>query len=148
MIDPTAPLMSHDHAYRSVRDVMGRHSLIVIGMGKATERGFQMLYRFADVCDRLEACGINVIFVYPTGSARHVFDATSIHAARYRQKPCLFLDEDGRFFRRPLQARSLRAVHLDKGIRPVAVTDVALGDETWDTLLRTFFAGVMGRCLH
>lgn len=148
MIDATAPLMSHDHTYRLVRDVMGDHGLIVIGMGKAAERGFQMLYRFADVCDRLEACGINVIFVYPKESVRHVFDATSIHAARYRQKPCLFLDSDGRFFRRPLQARTLRVVQLDKGIQPVAMNEATLRDEAWAAQLRAFLVGVVGRRLH
>lgn len=148
-IDVTAPLMSHDHVYRLVRDAMGDRGLIVIGMGKASERGFQMLYRFADVCDRLEACGINVIFVYPKESARHVFDAMSVHAARYRKKPCLLLDVDGRFFRRPLPAaRSLRAIHLDRAIQPVAMTDLVLRDEAWDAQLRTFLAGVIGRCLH
>jgi hypothetical protein len=148
VIDATAPLMSHDHLYRLVRDVMGDHGLIVVGMGKAGERGFQMLYRFSDICDRLEACGINVIFVYPKESVRHVFDATSIRAARYRGKPCLFLDEDGRFFRRPVHARSLRAVHLDPGMRQTATADVPVHDETWDPQLRTFFADVIGRCLH
>lgn len=148
VIDATASLMPHDQLYRQIRDVMGDHGLIVVGMGKAAERGFEMLYRFSDICDHLEACGINVIFVYPKESARHVFDATSIRAARYRGKPCLFLDEDGRFFRRPVHARSLRAVHLDSGLRQSATVDLALHDETWALQLRTFFADVIGRCLH
>jgi hypothetical protein len=140
--------MSQNHLNRHVRDVTGVRGLIVVGVGKAGERGFQMLYRFADVCDRLEPCGINVIFVYPKESVRHVFDATSIRGARYRQKECLFLDEGGRFFRRPLHAKSLRAVHLDNGIQQIATADVALLDEAWDELLRAFFASVIGRCLH
>jgi hypothetical protein len=148
MIDVSVPLMSHNHLYRHVRDVMGTRGVIVVGIGKAGERGFQMLYRFADICDRLEACGINVIFVYPKESARHVFDATSIRGAHYRQKDCLFLDEGGRFFRRPLHAKSLRVVQLDNGVQSIATTDLALLDETWDELLRTFFASVIGRCLH
>ncbi|MFC0400409.1 hypothetical protein [Paraburkholderia rhizosphaerae] len=148
MIDVSAPLMSHNHLYRHVRDVVGVRGLAVVGVGRAGERGFQMLYRFADACDRLEACGINVIFVYPKESVRHVFDAASIRAARYRQKECLFLDEGGRFFRKPIHTKSLRAIYLDNGMQPNATTDVTLLDETWDELLRAFFAKIIGRCLH
>ncbi|GAB7524196.1 hypothetical protein [Paraburkholderia sp. 2C] len=148
MIDISVPLMSHNHLYRHVRDLTGVRGLVVVGIGKAGERGFQMLYRFADMCDRLEACGINVIFVYPKESVRHVFDATSIRSTRYRQKECLFLDEGGRFFRRPLHAKSLRAVYLDNGMQPTATADVALLDETWDERLRAFLVKIIGRCLH
>jgi hypothetical protein len=78
VIDASVPLLSHDYKHLYLRDVMGRRGLIVVGVGRAGERGFQMLYRFSDICDRLEECGVNVIFVYQKESARHVLDATSL----------------------------------------------------------------------
>ncbi|MEX3936544.1 hypothetical protein AB4Y32_33040 [Paraburkholderia phymatum] len=148
MIDPGAALLSYDHACRLVRDVTGDHGLIVVGVGTAGERGFQMLYRFAEVCDRLEAHGINVIFVYPKASARHVFDAMSVRGSRYRGKTCLFLDGDGQLFRKPVQPRALRAVYLDAEMRQAGTADVTLDSETWDEQLRSFFSDVVGRRLH
>jgi hypothetical protein len=148
VIDTSVPLLSHDHTHLFLRDVMGRHGLVVIGVGKAGERGFQMLFRFSDICDRLEECGINVIFVYRKESARHVQDATSLFGARYRQKPCLFLDDDGQFFRGPPHPKSLRAVYLDPEMRRLDTVDIALRDETWDPLLRAFFAQVVARSMH
>lgn len=126
----------------------GDHGLIVVGVGTAGERGFQMLYRFAEVCDRLEAQGINVIFVYPKTSARHVFDAMSVRGSRYRGKTCLFLDGDGQLFRKPVQPRALRAVYLDAEMRQTEAADVMLNTETWDEQLRDFFSAVVGRRLH
>ena len=69
MINASVSLLSHDYTHLYLRDIMGRRGLIVVGVGKSGERGFQMLYRFSDICDRLEACGVNVIFVYPRESA-------------------------------------------------------------------------------
>ncbi|QCP49104.1 hypothetical protein FAZ95_07880 [Trinickia violacea] len=138
MIDPGAALLSYDHACQLVRDVKGEHGVIVVGVGTAGERGFQMLYRFSGVCDRLEAHGINVIFVYPKASARHVFDATSVRGVRYRGKTCLFLDGDGRLFRNPVKPRALHAVYLDADMRQVGILEVTLDSETWDEQLRGF----------
>jgi hypothetical protein len=148
VIDTNVALQAHDSTYRFLRDVMGNRGLIVVGVGKAAERGFQLLYRFSDMCDRLEGCGINVIFVYPKESARHVFDATSLSGARYRPKPCLFLDDDGQFFRRPPHAKSIRAVYLDRAMRRLDMLEVGLLGETWDPLLREFFAQVISSCMH
>lgn len=148
MIDTSVPLLSHDHAHLFLRDVMGRRGLIVIGVGKAGERGFQMLFRFSDICDRLEECGINVIFVYRKESARHVQDATSLFGARYRQRPCLFLDDDGQFFRGPPHPKTLRAVYLDPEMRRLDTADIALREEAWDPLLRAFFSQVVARSMH
>lgn len=142
MIDASAWLTSQEYAHRLLREVMGEHGLIVVGMGRAGERGFQMLYRFSDACDRLEASGVNVIFVYPKESARHVFDATSIRGARYRGKTCLFLDAEGRFFRKPVDAQALRAIRLDRDMRLTAAADVPLRDAMWDVRLRAFFSNV------
>ena len=57
MIDTSISLLSHDYTHRFLRDLMGRHGLIVIGVGRAGERGFQMLYRFSDICDSLKTAG-------------------------------------------------------------------------------------------
>jgi hypothetical protein len=148
VIDPSVPLLSHDYAHLFLRDVMGRRGLIVIGVGKAGERGFQMLYRFSDICGRLEECGVNVIFVYQKESARHVQDATSLFGARYRQRPCLFLDDDGQFFVGPPHPKSLRAVYLDREMRRLDTAEIALRDETWDPRLRAFFAQVVAGSMH
>ncbi|WP_410835989.1 hypothetical protein [Paraburkholderia sp. SIMBA_030] len=148
VIDTSVPLLSHDYTHLFLRDVMGRRGLIVVGVGRAGERGFQMLYRFADICDRLEACGVNVIFVYQKESARHVQDAISRSGARYRQRPCLFLDDDGQFFVGPPRPKSLRAVYLDRDMRRLDTVEIALRDETWDPLLRAFFARVVAGSTH
>ncbi len=148
VIDASVALLSHDYTHRFLRDVMGIRGLIVIGVGKAGERGFQMLYRFSDICDRLEECGINVIFVYQKESARHVQDATSRFGARYRQKPCLFLDDDGQFFRGPPHPKSLRVEYLDRVMRRLATVEIPLRDETWDPLLRNFLVEVVAGSMH
>jgi hypothetical protein len=148
VIDTSVPLLSHDYTHLYLRDVMGRRGLIVVGVGRAGERGFQMLYRFSDICDRLEECGVNVIFVYPKESARHVLDATSLLGARYRQKPFLFLDDDGQFFFGPPHPRSLRTAYLDREMRRLDTAEIALGNEEWDPLLRAFFARVMAGLMH
>ncbi|MEP9321809.1 hypothetical protein PPMP20_01455 [Paraburkholderia phymatum] len=126
----------------------GEHGLVVVGVGTAGERGFQMLHRFAEISDSLEAHGINIVFVYPKASARHVFDAISIRGIRYRGKLCLFLDGDGRLFRKPLPPRAVRAVYLDANMRPVDTTCVMLDNETWNETLSTFLANIVGRRLH
>lgn len=143
VIDASVPLLSHDYTHLYLRDVMGRRGLIVVGVGRAGERGFQMLYRFSDICDRLEECGVNVIFVYQKESARHVLDATSLLGARYRQKPFLLLDDDGQFFVGPPHPGSLRAVYLDREMKRLDTAKIALGSEQWDPLLRVFFAQVI-----
>ncbi len=148
VIDASVPLLSHDYTHLYLRDVMGRHGLIVVGVGRAGERGFQMLYRFSDICDRLEECGVNVIFVYQKESARHVLDATSLLGARYRQKPFLLLDDDGQFFVGPPHPRSLRVVYLDREMKRLDTDEIALGSERWDPLLRGFFAQVIAGSMH
>jgi hypothetical protein len=54
VIDASVPVLSHDYTHLFLRDVVGRHGLIVIGVGKAGERGIEMLYRFSDICERLD----------------------------------------------------------------------------------------------
>lgn len=148
MIDTNVDLRSHDYNRLYLNDVMGRHGLIVVGVGQGGERGFQMLYRFSDICDRLENQGVNAVFVYRKESARHVFDATSLFGARFRLKPCLLLDDAGLFFRGPPQDRSLRAVHFNRKMEPIDAAVIPLGNESWDPLLRVFLAQVISGCLH
>lgn len=143
-IEASAPLISLDYTPRFVRDLTGEHGLIVVGMGRAAERGFQMLYRFAGACGGLEAQGVNVAFVYPKESARHVFDATSVRAARYRAKPVLFLDASGKFFLEPVEPRSLHVVQLDRELQQTRAAHVTLTDDSWDAQLLAFFAGASG----
>jgi hypothetical protein len=107
-----------------------------------------MLYRFSDICDRLDDQGVNVVFVYRKESARHVFDATSIFSAKFRLRPCLLLDDDGLFFRGPPQDHALRAVRFDRGMNRVDTAVIPSGDETWDPLLRAFLAQVISERLH
>ena len=57
MIGASDPLLSNDYKHLFLRDVMGRHGLFVIGVGKARERGIQMLYRFSYICERLDNWG-------------------------------------------------------------------------------------------
>jgi hypothetical protein len=148
VIDTSVPLLSHDYTHLYLRDVMGNDGLIVIGVGKAGERGFQMLYRFSDICDRLEERGINVIFVYQKASARHVMDATSLFGARYRQKPFLLLDDDDQFFVGAPHPRSLRAVYLNRDMRRLDTADIPLDGETWDPMLRVFLSQVVAGSMH
>jgi len=148
MIDVDIPLVTHDSRRLLLRDVSGERGLVAVGVGRAGERGFQMLHRFVASCDWLEAAGVNVVFVYPEGSARHVQDALSVMAARYRRKCCLMLDGSGRFFREVLAARLLCAVRFDghMTLRDTAVIDTRQAN--WDPLLREFLmrAGTDALC--
>ncbi|AOK31895.1 hypothetical protein WS67_20890 [Burkholderia singularis] len=148
MFDMHVALLAHDYARREPRDVMGDQGLVIVGVGRSGERGFQMLYRFADVCACLESCGTNVIFVYPKESARHVLDPISVSSARIRHSPSLFLDAEGRFFRRPCPPRSLALAHLSRDMEPLDTATVVLQDDGWETELRAFLARAQARVMH
>jgi len=138
MIDVDVPLLTHDHRRLLLRDASGECGLVAVGVGRASGRGFQMLDRFATSCDWLDRRGINVVFVYPAESARHVQDALSVMAARYRQKPCLMLDDSGRFFKDALPARLLRAMRFDRRMKRRDTAVFALPQAGWNPLLREF----------
>ncbi|WP_146010083.1 hypothetical protein [Burkholderia sp. WAC0059] len=142
----TAPLLAHDGALLSARELAGRHGLLVFGVGRAAGRGFQMLDQFGEIGARLGACGINVAFVYPREAARHAFDATSIRSARYRQTRSLFLDVDGRFFDVPPPARAFRAIYVDGAFVQHGAVEVEQGDAVAQERLDAFFADVIGQC--
>ncbi|AOJ71530.1 MULTISPECIES: hypothetical protein [Burkholderia] len=148
MFDMHIALLAHDYARRVPRDVMGTQGLVIVGVGRSGERGFQMLYRFSAACERLEALGTNVIFVYPKESARHVLDPISVSSAQIRQRPCLFLDDDGRFFRRPCPPRSLALVHLNRDMKPLDTAKIVLQDGAWDGELLAFLARAQARAMH
>lgn len=138
MIDVDVPLLTHDNRRLRLRDACGERGLVAVGVGRASGRGFQLLHRFAASCDRLDAMGVNVVFVYPAESARHVQDGPSVLAARYRQKPSLMLDDSGQFFRDALPARQLQVVRFDARMTHRDTTAFALRQAGWDTQLREF----------
>ena len=148
VIDTNVDLKSHDYKRLHLHDVMGEHGLIVVGVGRGGERGFQMLYRFSDICGRLENEGVNAAFVYRKDSARHVFDATSLFGARFRLTPHLLLDDAGLFFRGPPQDKSLRAVHFNRKMETIDTAVIPLSAGSWDPLLRVFLAQVISSCPH
>jgi hypothetical protein len=138
MIDVEVPLLTHDNRRVLLRDASGARGLVAVGVGRASGRGFQMLHRFAASCDWLDAMGVNVVFVYPAESARHVQDGLSVMAARYRQRPCLMLDDSGHFFRDALPARLLQAVRFDRHMTRRDTAMFPLLQAGWDPLLREF----------
>lgn len=138
MINVDVPLLTHESRQLLLRDATGERGLVVVGVGRASGRGFQMLHRFAGSCDWLNAAGVNVVFVYPPESARHVQDSSSVMAARYRQKPCLLLDEAGLFFNRALPAQWLRAMRFDRHMACVETAAITVRDVNWESLLGEF----------
>jgi hypothetical protein len=147
MIDTRIPLLSQDYTYVLSKDLSGDRGLIIVGVGRSGERGFQMLYRFSEVCDRLRECRVNVAFVYPKESSRHVLDPISLLSSKCKRSPAFLLDDNGRFFRAGPEATSLRAIYLDHDMKYVSFTDVALQGENWDSLLHAFFAKAASACV-
>jgi hypothetical protein len=143
MIDTRIPLLSQDYTHVLSKDLSGDRGLIIVGVGRSGERGFQMLYRFSEVCERLRECCVNVAFVYPKESSRHVLDSISLLSSKCKRGPAFLLDDNGRFFRDVQEAKSLRAIYLDHDMKYVGFTDVALQGENWDALLHTFFASAV-----
>ncbi|WP_322014252.1 hypothetical protein [Paraburkholderia sp. J12] len=138
MINVDVPLLTHERRRVLLREAAGVRGLVAVGVGRASGRGFQLLHRFAASCDRLDAAGINVVFVYAAESARHVQDPLSVMAARYRRKPSLLLDEAGLFFGRVLPVQRLRAMRFDRNMACIETATIAVRDADWDSLLREF----------
>ncbi|WP_027793711.1 hypothetical protein [Paraburkholderia acidipaludis] len=138
MIDFDVPLLTHESRRLRLREAAGERGLVAVGVGRAGGRGFQMLHRFAASGDWLEAGGVNVVFVYPAESARHVQDALSVMAARYRGKPCLLLDEAGQFFGRALPVHRLRAMRFDRQFACIETAMISVRDADWDSRLCDF----------
>lgn len=138
MFDLDGALLLPDRRLVRLREMAGSRGLVAVGVGRGGERGFQMVHRFHDVGEQLAATGINLTFVYPPGSARHVLDAISVASARFRCHPRLLLDVDDRCFALGVWPRSLEAVHLNPEMKRLAGIRIDLQDTTWESELRAF----------
>ncbi|MCG5075436.1 hypothetical protein [Paraburkholderia tagetis] len=143
MFDVDVPLLTHESKRIRLREAGGEHGLIAVGVGRAGGRGFQMLHRFAALGDQLDAAGVNLVFAYPAQSARHVQDALSVLAARYRGKPCLLLDEAGLFFGDTLPPQWHCVMRFDRDMTCIETATIAAREEGWDALLSEFLIGVL-----
>lgn len=141
MFELDGALLLPDRRPVALRDVAGSRGLVVVGVGRGGERGFQMVHRFHDVGERLAAAGIHLAFVYPRDSARHVMDPISVASARFRRHPCLLLDADGRCFRQGVPPRSLHAVCLSSELGRLAGIDIDVRDVAWESAFRAFLTG-------
>ena len=138
MFDLDGALLLPDRRLVRVREVAGSRGLVLVGVGRGGERGFQMIHRFHDVGEQLAAAGIHLAFVYPRESARHVLDAISVASARFRHHPRLLLDVDRRCFAQAVWPRSLQAVYLNIEMQRLAGVCIDLQDTTWEGELRAF----------
>ena len=138
MFDLDGALLLPDRRLVRLREIAGSRGLVAVGVGRGGERGFQMVHRFHDVGEQLATAGINLAFVYPRESARHVLDAISVASARFRRHPLLILDVDGRCFAQGVWPRSLEAVHLNPEMKWLAGVSIDLQDTTWEGELGAF----------
>lgn len=141
MFDLDGVLLSPDRQPTSLGAQVGSRGIVVVGVGKGGERGFQMAYRFNCIGKQLVKAGVNLVLIYPKASSRHVLDPLSVASSRLQGSPVLLLDGDGHFFRRPHHARSLSFTHMDRGLRLIAAANIDLQDNAWADLLQTFLSG-------
>ncbi|HKT95521.1 MAG TPA: hypothetical protein VJS30_03160 [Paraburkholderia sp.] len=127
----------------SLRGANGERGLIAVGVGRAGGRGFQLLHRFAALSEQLDAAGVNLVFVYPAESARHVQDSLSVLAARYRGKPCLLLDDTSLCLGHALPFQQLRVMRFDRHMACTETVAMTVQDAGWDALLSEFLIGVL-----
>ncbi len=146
MLDPDGMLLRPDRSRVRLREIAGWRGLVVVGVGRGGERGFQMVYRFHDVGEQLAAVGIHLAFVYPRESARHVLDAVSVASTRFRGHPWLLLDADDQCFAQGIWPRSLEAVYLNPEMKRLAGVYVDLQVNTWERELRAFFGACEVTC--
>lgn len=132
MFDMDGTLLLPDRRPVSLLEVAGSQGLVVVGVGRGGERGFQMVHRFHDAGERLAADGIRLAFVYPRESARHVMDPISVASARFRHHPRLLLDVDGCCFAQGVSPRLLRAVYLGDEMKRLAGLDIDVRNAAWD----------------
>lgn len=131
-------LLLPDRRPVSLREVAGNRGLIVVGVGRGGERGFQMVHRFHEAGERIAAAGIHLVFVYPRESARHVTDLVSVDSARFRRHPRLLLDADGCCFEQDLPAHLLCARYLSGELKQLACFDVDLRNTAWEIEFQAF----------
>ncbi|KVK80940.1 hypothetical protein WS90_16850 [Burkholderia cepacia] len=131
-------LMLPDRRPVSLLEVAGSRGIIVVGVGRGGERGFQMVHRFHDVGERLAAVDIQLAFVYPRESARHVMDPISVASVRLRRHPCLLLDADDCSCAQSVPPRILQAVYLGAEMKCLARLDVDARNAAWEIELQAF----------
>lgn len=138
MFDPEVTLLLPDRRPASLLEVAGSRGLIVVGVGRGGERGFQMVHRFHDAGERLAAAGIHLVFVYPRESARHVMDPISVASARFRHHPRLLLDVEGNCFAQGVPPQLLRAMYLSREMKHLAGFDVDVRNAAWEIEFQAF----------
>jgi hypothetical protein len=138
MFDLDDVLLSPDRRPVTLGELSGSRGLVVVGVGRAGERGFQMVHRFHGAGEQLATAGIHLAFVYPRESARHVMDPLSAASVRLRPHPRLLLDVNGSSFRYGVTPRTLAAVYLGADLQLLASINFDLLDATWETRLRAF----------
>ncbi|MDR0244096.1 MAG: hypothetical protein LBJ65_21080 [Burkholderia sp.] len=138
MFDLDGMLLGPDRSPVSLRGIAGNRGLVVVGVGRGGERGFQMVHRFHDVGDRMASAGSHLAFVYPRESARHVMDPISVASARFRRHPHLLLDADACCFAPGIPPRSLIAAYLGVDLKRLAGTAIDLRRATWESELQAF----------
>lgn len=138
MFDLDDVLLSPDRRPVSLAEISGSRGLVVVGVGRGGERGFQMVHRFHAAGERLATAGVHLAFVYPRESARHVMDPLSAASVRLRPHPRLLLDVNGCCFRHGVTPRSLAAVYLGSDMQILASVNIDLYDAAWETRLRAF----------
>lgn len=138
MFDLDGMLLLPDRRPISLPEIAGSRGLVVVGVGRGGERGFQMVHRFHDVGERLAAAGIHLAFVYPRESARHVMDPISVSSTRFRHHPRLLLDADGCCFAQGVPPRLLRAVYLSGAMQRLAGFEIDVRNAAWETEFQAF----------
>ncbi|TKC81454.1 hypothetical protein FAZ69_27920 [Trinickia terrae] len=140
MFDLGETLLTPDRRPVLLPDVSGSRGLMVVGVGRGAERGFQMVYRFHDAGTQLASNGVNLVFVYPKESARHVLDPMSVACVQFQRHPQLLLDAEGRFFGRVQPVRSLTAAHLNGAMATLGVVTIDMLDRSWENEFRMFLS--------
>jgi hypothetical protein len=143
MFDLDGVLLSPERRPTSLGEQVGSRGIVVVGVGKGGERGFQMAYRFNCVGKELVKAGVNLVMIYPKVSSRHVLDPLSVASSRFQGSPVLLLDGDGLFFRQPPHPRSLSFTHMDRGLRLIAAANIDLQDTAWADSLQTFLSSTL-----
>ena len=140
MFELDGALLRPDRRPVTLRELTENRPLVVVGVGRGVERGFQLIHRFHDAGAQLAAAEIHLAFVYPAESARHVTDPISVACVRFRRHPHLLLDADDHCFARGVPPRSLRAVFVSPEMERLAGIDIDLRDAAWETAFRAFLA--------
>ena len=138
MFDLDGMLLLPDRRPISLPEVAGSRGLVVVGVGRGGERGFQMVHRFHDVGGLLAAGGGRVAVGGPREAARHVMEPISVASARFRHHPRLLLDADGCCFAQGVPPRVLRVVYLSGAMQRLVGFEIDMRDAAWETEFQAF----------